>query len=415
MRDLDLHGAAVSKQAGEAEALEPAELEALYAWIDGIPLSRPKRNFARDFSDGVLVAEVVRHFVPRLVEMHNYVPAQSVAQKQSNWETVQAKLLKKLKMRISPAQIQAIASAKPMHIEPVLHQLRFKIEAFLANAGGAAGGAAGGGEGGAGERSRAERDRKRAEREEARAARDAARAVKLAERKNRPPVDPWSKLHGGVSQDIAKAAPTRADGASGHEYQPAAPAPTPAPRPLRQPRRNGRRSEPQLGAEPPVGASPGELNLWRRQQAAAQGGEPRQHQTTHAAARHKNRAAPAARAAGTRTGGRTGKQAGARDGRAQEVSISAGVGVGAVGNGAAAGDFDSALLAEKDQVIRDVRKMFSSCSDKIGSIEQMLGLGGAGAGGSFSSYYLAAPGPGSAPAAPQAGPSYVETQYNVGW
>ncbi len=403
MRDLDLHGAAVSKQAGEAEALEPAELEALYAWIDGIPLSRPKRNFARDFSDGVLVAEVVRHFVPRLVEMHNYVPAQSVAQKQSNWETVQAKLLKKLKMRISPAQIQAIASAKPMHIEPVLHQLRFKIEAFLANAGGAAGG----GEGGAGERSRAERDRKRAEREEARVARDAARAAKLAERKNRPPVDPWSKLHGGVSQDIAAAAPTRPGGrASGHEHQPAAPVPAPAPRPLRQPRRGGRRSEPQLGPEPPVGASPGELNLWHRQQAAAQGGEPQQHQTSHAAARHKSRAAPAARAAGPRTGVRTGKQAGARDGRAQEASVPA---------SEAAGDFDSALLAEKDQVIRDVRKTFSSCSDKIASIEQMLGLGGVGAGGSFSSYYLAAPGPGSAPAAPQAGPSYVETQYNVGW
>ena len=84
------------------------------------------------------------------------------------------------------------------------------------------------------------------------------------------------------------------------------------------------------------------------------------------------------------------------------------------GSGAAEGDFDTALLAEKDQVIRDVRKTFSSCSDKIASIEQMLGLGGVGAG-SFSSYYVAAPGPGSAPAAPQAGPSYAETQYNAGW
>jgi hypothetical protein len=405
MRDLDLHGAAVSKQAGEAEALEPAELEALYAWIDGVPLSRPKRNFARDFSDGVLVAEVVRHFVPRLVEMHNYIPAQSVAQKQSNWETVQAKLLKKLKMRITPAQIQAIASAKPMHIEPVLHQLRFKIEAFLANVGG--GGAAAAGDGGAGERSRAERDRKRAEREEARAARDAARAAKIAERKNRPPVDPWSKLHGGVSQDIATAAPTRAGGrADGHGHQPAVPAPAPAPRPPGQPRRRGRRSEPQLGVEPPVGASPGELNLWHRQHAAAQGGEAQQHKTSHAAARHKSLAAPAAQAAATRTG----KQAGMRGARAQGDSVSGGG--SAVGNGAASGDFDGALLAEKDKVIRDVRKTFSSCSDKIASIEQMLGLGGAGAGGS---YYLAAPGPGSAPAAPQVGPSYAETQYNAGW
>lgn len=31
---------------------DDAELEELYSWIDGIPLSRPKRNIARDFSDG---------------------------------------------------------------------------------------------------------------------------------------------------------------------------------------------------------------------------------------------------------------------------------------------------------------------------------------------------------------------------
>ena len=28
------------------------QLRALYTWIDNIPLSRPKRNIARDFSDG---------------------------------------------------------------------------------------------------------------------------------------------------------------------------------------------------------------------------------------------------------------------------------------------------------------------------------------------------------------------------
>ena len=409
MRDLDLHGAAVSKQAGEAETLEPAQLEALYAWIDGVPLSRPKKNFARDFSDGVLVAEVVRHFVPRLVEMHNYIPAQSVAQKQSNWETVQAKLLKKLKVRITPGQIQAIVSAKPMHIEPVLHQLRQRIEAFLANGGGAGGGDAAV-DGGVSELSRAERDRKREEREEARAARDAARAAKLAERRNAAPVDPWSKLHGGAPQDIAKGGAIRRP--PGHEQlsQPAAPAPAPSQRPPVQPRRRARKSEPQLGDEPPVGASPGELILWRRQHAA-QGGEAHQQPTRHAAARQKPRPAPDAHV-DTRAATRTGQQTGARRAQHHGGSLSD----GKSGNEALSGGFDSALLAEKDQVIRSVRKTFSSCSDKVGAIEQMLGLGGAGAGGGFARYHLAAPGPGSAPAAmPQVGPSYVETQYNAGW
>lgn len=34
------------------------DLTRLYTWVDEIELSRPKRNIARDFSDGVLVAEV---------------------------------------------------------------------------------------------------------------------------------------------------------------------------------------------------------------------------------------------------------------------------------------------------------------------------------------------------------------------
>ena len=32
--------------------LSDDELHALYAWVDELPLSRPKRNIARDFSDG---------------------------------------------------------------------------------------------------------------------------------------------------------------------------------------------------------------------------------------------------------------------------------------------------------------------------------------------------------------------------
>ena len=39
----------------EAGELNDEQLRALYAWIDAIPLSRPKRNIARDFSDGVIL------------------------------------------------------------------------------------------------------------------------------------------------------------------------------------------------------------------------------------------------------------------------------------------------------------------------------------------------------------------------
>ena len=60
----------------------------IYNWVDEIPLSRPKRNIARDFSDGVLVAEVVKHFFPSMVELHNYSQAHSQSQKTYNWNTL---------------------------------------------------------------------------------------------------------------------------------------------------------------------------------------------------------------------------------------------------------------------------------------------------------------------------------------
>ena len=32
--------------------LTPSQLDEVYKWVDAVPLSRPKKNIARDFSDG---------------------------------------------------------------------------------------------------------------------------------------------------------------------------------------------------------------------------------------------------------------------------------------------------------------------------------------------------------------------------
>ena len=55
--------------------LDPTALSQLYRWIDTIPLDRPKRNIARDFSDGVLMSQVVHYFFPKLVSENNSHPA----------------------------------------------------------------------------------------------------------------------------------------------------------------------------------------------------------------------------------------------------------------------------------------------------------------------------------------------------
>jgi hypothetical protein len=68
--------------------LDPAALSQLYRWIDTIPLDRPKKNIARDFSDGVLMSQVVHYFFPKLVELHNYSASNSIDQKNYNWKTM---------------------------------------------------------------------------------------------------------------------------------------------------------------------------------------------------------------------------------------------------------------------------------------------------------------------------------------
>lgn len=70
------------------EQLKEVDIKLLYVWIDSLPLSKSKKNYTRDFADGVLVAEIIKHFIPKLVEMHNYAPANSVAQRLYNYTTL---------------------------------------------------------------------------------------------------------------------------------------------------------------------------------------------------------------------------------------------------------------------------------------------------------------------------------------
>lgn len=113
--------------ATSAIPLTEDDLHELYLWVDEIPLSRPKRNIARDFSDGICVAEVVKHFFPKLVELHNYAPANSLQQKVNNWQTLNARVFRKLHFEVPAEEIRDITSAVPGAVERFLRALRTKI------------------------------------------------------------------------------------------------------------------------------------------------------------------------------------------------------------------------------------------------------------------------------------------------
>ncbi|XP_028279259.1 sperm flagellar protein 1 [Parambassis ranga] len=111
--------------------LNEEELQHLFAWIDRIPLSRPKRNITRDFSDGVMAAEVVKYFFPKMVDLHNYIPANSTQQKLSNWSVLNRKVFSKLDFNVPEETVRRIVLSTAGVIVPVLSTLRERLEKRL--------------------------------------------------------------------------------------------------------------------------------------------------------------------------------------------------------------------------------------------------------------------------------------------
>ncbi len=108
-------------------------LEELYEWIDHIPLSRQKKRIERDFSDGYCVAEIVHHFLPQIIDMHNYTPAFNMQQKMANWGILNSKVFNRFGLNVPLNITQNICNCRPGYIEVLLHNLRYKIEEKLAN------------------------------------------------------------------------------------------------------------------------------------------------------------------------------------------------------------------------------------------------------------------------------------------
>jgi hypothetical protein len=112
----------------DAELTE-AQVEELYQWVDTVPLSRRKKNLPRDFSDAVLMAEVVHHFYPRLVDLHNYDQGLRVDTKVYNWTTLNRKVLKGLNLELDTETITRLANAWPGVIDGVLWKLKQVVAA----------------------------------------------------------------------------------------------------------------------------------------------------------------------------------------------------------------------------------------------------------------------------------------------
>lgn len=112
------------------DELSDEQLKAIYAWIDEIPFSRPKKNITRDFSDGVLFAEVVAAYFPHLVDLHNFTPANSMKQKVYNFDTLNTRVLRKINYCIPRPSIEEIVNGRPGSVEIVLNSLQCKMAKY---------------------------------------------------------------------------------------------------------------------------------------------------------------------------------------------------------------------------------------------------------------------------------------------
>ena len=107
----------------ENDVEEDNTLMYIYEWVDSVPLSRQKKNIARDFNDGVLLAEMIKYHYPKLVDLHNYPSSSSTEMKMSNWNTLNHKVLKKIGLKITKDEINNVVNSKAGAIELLLSKV----------------------------------------------------------------------------------------------------------------------------------------------------------------------------------------------------------------------------------------------------------------------------------------------------
>ncbi|KOC59596.1 Sperm flagellar protein 1 [Habropoda laboriosa] len=73
------------------------------------------------------MAELLKRYYPRYVDVHNYIAGNSIAKKVENWCTLNRKVLSKLDIKLGKDIINQLANSQPGVIEKVLIDLRTKI------------------------------------------------------------------------------------------------------------------------------------------------------------------------------------------------------------------------------------------------------------------------------------------------
>ena len=80
-------------------------------WLLGLDLSAPVRSLRRDFSSGLLCAEILSRYFPGEVSLHSYSSVTSAERKSTQWGML-AKVFKKTGVALSKREVEAVVAAK---------------------------------------------------------------------------------------------------------------------------------------------------------------------------------------------------------------------------------------------------------------------------------------------------------------
>lgn len=108
--------------------LDPYQLQDILKWVDSYILSRPSKKLSRDFSDAVLLAEILKCEFPKLVDLHNYVSCCSVQSKIKNWDILNQKVLRKLQINLKRDEMEKLSKAENNCIEQLLLTVMRKVK-----------------------------------------------------------------------------------------------------------------------------------------------------------------------------------------------------------------------------------------------------------------------------------------------
>ncbi|CAF3261486.1 unnamed protein product, partial [Rotaria sp. Silwood2] len=107
----------------------------ILAWLDTIPLSRPVHNLEVDFSDGILIAEIVAYFFPEYVDLEMFQVARNMSQRTKNWRLLNSDVLPKISLHAPGTLVYDITNGDNRAVELFLLHFREKIEEHLIRTG----------------------------------------------------------------------------------------------------------------------------------------------------------------------------------------------------------------------------------------------------------------------------------------